>query len=92
MMAPVLWYEKEHPDMTLVLQAFVRQLEELNKTCLRWEYAGTVVKSMLLNSSSDLIPPVDRVWVLELTSFGGLLFALAKNDTNEFSSSVCTPM
>uniref|UniRef100_A0A6M2D874 Uncharacterized protein n=1 Tax=Rhipicephalus microplus TaxID=6941 RepID=A0A6M2D874_RHIMP len=45
-----------------------------------------------MNSSSDLMPPVDRVWVLELTSFGGLLFALAKDDSNEFLSSVCTPM
>ncbi|KAL1452380.1 hypothetical protein MTO96_027913 [Rhipicephalus appendiculatus] len=44
-MTPVLWYGKEHPDMTLVLQAFVRQLEELNKTGLRWEFADTVVKS-----------------------------------------------
>ncbi|KAL1426940.1 hypothetical protein MTO96_003239 [Rhipicephalus appendiculatus] len=44
-MTPVLWYGKEHPDMTLVLQAFVRQLEELNKSGLRWEFAGTVIKS-----------------------------------------------
>ncbi|KAL1436304.1 hypothetical protein MTO96_049817 [Rhipicephalus appendiculatus] len=46
-MTPVLWYGKEHPDMTLVLQAFVRQLEELNKTGLRWEFEGTVIKSKI---------------------------------------------
>ncbi|XP_075740329.1 uncharacterized protein LOC119181575 [Rhipicephalus microplus] len=51
-MTPMLWYGKEHLDMTLVLQAFVRQLEQLNKTSLRWEYAGTVVKSkVLLNTA-----------------------------------------
>ncbi|XP_049519347.1 uncharacterized protein LOC119444500 [Dermacentor silvarum] len=44
-MTPVLWYGKEHPDMTLVLQAFVRQLQELNKTGLTWTFANAIVKS-----------------------------------------------
>ncbi|KAH7974017.1 hypothetical protein HPB49_008412 [Dermacentor silvarum] len=44
-MTQVLWYGKEHPDMTRALQAFVRQLQELNKTGLTRTFANTIVKS-----------------------------------------------
>lgn len=52
-MTPVLWYGKEHPDMTLVLQAFVRQLQELNKTGLTWTFANAIVKSKVNAYSLD---------------------------------------
>ncbi|XP_077498109.1 uncharacterized protein LOC144108800 [Amblyomma americanum] len=42
-MVPLLWYGKEHPSMTLLLQAFVRQLETMNVSGIVWTSADKQV-------------------------------------------------
>ncbi|XP_070378134.1 uncharacterized protein [Dermacentor albipictus] len=44
-MAPLLWYGHQHPNMPMLLQAFVHQLEQLNATGITWTLAGTQVRS-----------------------------------------------
>ncbi|KAH8034036.1 hypothetical protein HPB51_019101 [Rhipicephalus microplus] len=56
--------------MTLVLQAFVRQLEELNKTGLRWEYAGAVLKSKVFSICCCADSPA-RAAMQDMVQFNG---------------------
>ncbi|KAH9359742.1 hypothetical protein HPB48_021301 [Haemaphysalis longicornis] len=44
-MMPFLWYGKSHPDMTLLLQAFVDEMEELNRTGVIWTSLNGCVHS-----------------------------------------------
>ncbi|XP_077547661.1 uncharacterized protein LOC144159876 [Haemaphysalis longicornis] len=44
-MTPLLWYGNEHPNMMLLLQAFVTQLEVLNERGITWESADGTVHS-----------------------------------------------
>ncbi|KAM7297031.1 uncharacterized protein ISCGN_022185 [Ixodes scapularis] len=44
-MMPLLWYGKQHPDMTLLLQAFVDQLENLNETGVTWTCENALISS-----------------------------------------------
>lgn len=44
-MMPFLWYGKSHPDMTLLLQAFVDEIEDLNRTGVIWTSTSGCVHS-----------------------------------------------
>lgn len=42
-MVPLPWYGKQHPDMTLLLQAFVDQLENLNASGVTWTHTNGLI-------------------------------------------------
>lgn len=42
---PMLWYGNEHPDMTLLLQAFVTQMKELNERGVTWTFGDQQICS-----------------------------------------------
>ncbi|XP_075534634.1 uncharacterized protein LOC142568670 [Dermacentor variabilis] len=44
-MMPLLWYGNEHPNMTLLLEAFVIQLQKLNRSGITWTFNGTQICS-----------------------------------------------
>lgn len=48
-MVPLPWYGKQHTDMTLFLQEFVDQLENLNASGVTW------------TSKNDLISPKVKI-------------------------------
>lgn len=42
---PLLWYGNEHPDMTLLLQAFVSQMKKLNESGVTWTFGDQQICS-----------------------------------------------
>ncbi|KAH7944556.1 hypothetical protein HPB52_021373 [Rhipicephalus sanguineus] len=44
-MMPLLWYGNEHPNMTLLLEAFVVQLQKLNARGISWTFNNNQICS-----------------------------------------------